>query len=381
VNILMLTAYPPVLQMHGGGVRMYHNIRILAQHHSVRVISFVESERERELLRSLDGICESITAVQRVPDFRPHWLSLDPFLVREFNNPEMDRAIETAFRKKKVDVLQCEYLQMAQYRRHGVFSVLTIIETQSDNAYAAFQRERDPLLKLKLFYRWMQMLRYEVISTRRFDRVVTMTEEDASYLRSYSPNLNIRAIPIGIDSEEFRPQPGDLRRPITVLFVGNFRHTPNVEAARFVVTEMAPFFPQVRFVLAGDNLSHNLNVLPNVMFSGYVADLRTLYERPNTIAVAPLFSGTGQRVKLLEAFSMACPVIATSIAAFGYPVSSGREAFIANSPAEFRESLSRLLSSEDLRIKLGTAGREMVLKYLNWSQIGRRLLEVVNPDA
>jgi glycosyltransferase involved in cell wall biosynthesis len=60
---------------------------------------------------------------------------------------------------------------------------------------------------------------------------------------------------------------------------------------------------------------------------------------------------------------------------------SGREAFIANSAAEFRESLSRLLSSEELRMKVGTAGREMVLKHLNWSQIGRRLLEVVNPDA
>ena len=68
----MLTAYPPVLQMHGGGVRMYHNIRILAQQHSVRVISFVENERERELLRMLEGICESITPIQRVPDFRPH---------------------------------------------------------------------------------------------------------------------------------------------------------------------------------------------------------------------------------------------------------------------------------------------------------------------
>jgi hypothetical protein len=143
----MLTAYPPVLKIHGGGVRMYHNIRILAEHHSVRVISFVENERERELLRTLDGVCESVTAVQRVPDFRPHWLSLDPFLVREFSTPEMEHAIEAAFRKKKVDVLQCEYLQMAQYRRRGVFSVLTIIETQSDNAYAAYQKERAPAVK------------------------------------------------------------------------------------------------------------------------------------------------------------------------------------------------------------------------------------------
>lgn len=376
----MLTAYPPVLQMHGGGVRMYHNIRILAQQHGVRVISFVENERERELLRSLEGVCESITAVQRIADFRPHWLSLDPFLVREFDTPAMHEAIEAAFCEKPVDVLQCEYLQMAQYKRRGVFSVLTIIETQSDNAWAAFQKESDPSLKLKLFYRWMQVLRYEVSSTRRFDRVVTMTEEDAVYLRSYSPDVDIRAIPIGINPEEFRPLAGDPTHPLKVLFVGNFRHTPNVEAARFLVTEIAPFFPQLRFVLSGANLPEDLKATANVDCPGYVTDLRTLYERPNTIVMAPLFSGTGQRVKLLEAFSMACPIVATSIAAYGYPVSSGREMLIANSAADFRHALAQLVSSEELRTKLGMAGREMILKRLDWLQIGPRLLEVVNPS-
>jgi glycosyltransferase involved in cell wall biosynthesis len=290
----------------------------------------------------------------------------------------MHRAIDAAFQQKRVDVLQCEYLQMAQYKRRGVFSILTIIETQSDNAYAAFQRERDPIEKLKLFYRWMQMLRYEVLATRRFDRVVTMTEEDSAYLRSYSPHLDIRAIAIGIDPEEFRPQASDASQPIRVLFVGNFRHTPNIEAACFLVREIAPFFPQIAFVLSGANLARDLNPPPNVVFPGYVPDLRPLYQRPNTIFVAPLFSGTGQRVKLLEAFSMACPVITTSIAAFGYPISSGCEALIANSAAEFRNALAQLVASEDLRNRLGVAGREMILKHLDWSQIGPRLMEVVN---
>ena len=376
----MLTAYPPVLKMHGGGVRMYHAIRILAEHHSVRVISFVESEREREFLRTLDGICESVTPVQRIPDFRPHWLSLDPFLIREFSTPEMEHAIEAAFRKKKVDVLQCEYLQMAQYRRRGVFSVLTIIETQSDNAYAAYQKERDPAAKLKLFYRWMQMLRYEVMATRRFDRVVALTEEDAGYLRSYSPSLDLRAIPIGIDSSEFEPrEPSAPGEAVKVLFVGNFRHTPNVEAAQFLAKEMAPFFPQVEFLLVGHELPENFRGPSNLRCHGFVSDLRALYRRPNTIFVAPLFSGTGQRVKLLEAFSMACPVIATRVATFGCPISSGREALIAHSPDEFRNALRQLLTSEEQRMKLGMAAREMILKYMDWSRIGQRLLDAVTP--
>jgi glycosyltransferase involved in cell wall biosynthesis len=360
---------------------MYHNIRLLAQSHSVQVISFVENDFERDLLNSLNGICESITGVLRVPDFTTHWLSTDPFLVREFSNVKMHEAIEAAFHRTKIDVLQCEYLQMAQYQQARVFSVLTIHETLSANAYSAFNVERDPRVKFKLFYRWMQMLRYEVMATRRFDRVVTMTEPDARYLRSYAPDSDIRAIPIGIDPEEFSPLPGEPDRPIEVLFVGNFRHPPNLEAARFLVNEIAPCFPSIRFVLPGNNTPPDLNGPPNVVIPGYAPDTRVLYHTPNTIVAAPLFSGTGQRVKLLEALSMACPVITTTIGALGLPVHHGCEVIVANTTQEFRNALTELASSEGLRVKLGQAGREMIRRHFDWSEIGGSLLQLVEKDV
>ena len=379
MNILLLTAYPPVLHMHGGGVRMYHNIRILAETHSVRVISFIENESERERLRSLDGVCESVVAVRRVPDFRPHWLSLAPFLVREFSTPEMYAAVDAAIRNKRVDVLQCEYLQMAQFHRPDIFSVLTIHETLSANAYEAFQHERDPLIRFKLFYRWMQMLRYEVLMTRRFDRVVTMTEHDAAYLRSYVSGGDIRAIPIGADPSEFEPLPEENDRPLEVLFVGNFRHRPNVEAAEFLVREAAPYFRSLRFVLPGNDVPPQLQREPNLVFPGYIPETKLLYRRPNTIVAAPLFSGTGQRVKLLEAFSMACPVITTTVGALGFPVRHGEEALIADTPEEFRAALQQLVASEQLRRNLGNKARAMIQRHFDWRVVGPRMVEIVKP--
>lgn len=356
---------------------MYHNIRILAERHTVDVISFVENDDERDLVKSVEPICNSITAVRRVPDFSPHWLSLDPFLVREFSTPEMHEAIDRAFRNRRIDVLQCEYLQMAQYHSRRAFSVVTIHETLSDNAYSAFRAEVDPSLKLKLFYRWMQMLRYEVLATRRFDRVVTMTDHDARYLLSYSPSADIRHIPIGVDLREFTPNALQPERPLEVLFVGNFRHTPNAEAARFLVNDVAPFFPEIRFVLPGHNVPSDLRPLENIVFPGYAPDTRVLYQRPNTIVAAPLFSGTGQRVKLLEAFGMACPVITTSVGALGFPIHDGQEALIANSAEQFRTALKKLAASESLRVSLGLAARALMIRDFDWNQVGRRLLEVV----
>src|SRR3954467_7965519 len=112
MNILVVTPYPPVLHLHGGGVRMFHNIRILAEKHNVRVLSFVENDDEAQLLKSVEPYCESITAVPRAADFGAHWFSLMPFTIREFGTPEMHKAVDDAIRKKNVDAIQCEYLQM-----------------------------------------------------------------------------------------------------------------------------------------------------------------------------------------------------------------------------------------------------------------------------
>ena len=377
MNILVLTAYPPVLHMHGGGVRMFHNIRILGERHSVRVISFVENDEEREMLHSLDRICESVIAIKRVPDFRPHWLSVLPFLVREFSTPEMHRAVESEFQRNKVDVLQCEYLQMAQFHRRGVFSVLTLLDGPSANAYEEFREAVDVVQKLRSYYRWMATLRYETLMARRFDRVVTMTENDADHLRSYSPNANIRAIPIGIDPEEFEPWPERVDQPIRVLFVGNFRHTPNIEGAEFLVERIAPHFPDIQFVISGSHAPDHFRNGPNVQFSGYVSDIRALYCRPNTIVVTPLFSGTGQRVKLLEAFAMGCPTITSSIGAAGFPVRNDVEALIADTAVDFVAALRRLISSEQLRRNLGKNAVQMIVRDFSWQRIGGQLLDLV----
>jgi polysaccharide biosynthesis protein PslH len=382
MNILVVTPYPPVLHMHGGGVRMYHNIRILAEKHSVRVFSFVMDDEELELLKSLEPICESITGIRRIPDFGAHWFSLAPFMVREFGTPAMHQAVDGAIRDRHVDVIQCEYLQMAQYKRPGVFSILTAHEAYSANAYRAFQDATDAIEKLRLFSRWMAMLNYEVSMCNAFDRVVTMTNDDAAYLRSYARRANVRAIPIGIDAEYFQSARDELRADeIQVVFVGNFRHSPNVEAAQFLIDEVAPHFPNLHFVIAGSYVPQTLRKLPNTSYPGYIYDTRTLFHGPNTIFAAPLFSGTGQRVKLLEAFAMGSPVITTSLGAAGFPITNGQNAIIANTAAEFRVAMSSLVTSVDLRSRLGTEGRQLILDKFTWDSIGQQFLDLVEEHA
>jgi len=222
------------------------------------------------------------------------------------------------------------------------------------------------------------MLNYEVSMCNAFDRVVTMTKEDAAYLQSYARSAKIHTIPIGIDAEYFQPAAQrSSDRPIQIVFVGYFRHTPNVQAAEFLLEEVAPHFPTVEFIIAGSYLPERLQKRSNAVFPGYIGDTRELFHGPNTIFAAPLFSGTGQRVKLLEAFAMGAAVITTSVGAAGFSAVHGQHALIADTPEEFRIAVAALISSSDLRAGLGKEARQMILGQFTWDRIGREFLRLV----
>src|SRR6185295_17319778 len=136
-------------------------------------------------------------------------------------------------------------------------------------------------------------------------------------------------------------------------------------------------FPKVRFRIAGTPVPQGIGAGPNVEYPGYVPDTRELYRVSGTIVVAPLFSGTGQRVKLLEAFATACPVVTTKVGAMGFPIESGAQAFLAETPAEYEAVLKRLISDSQLRRQVGQNARAMILDRFTWNRIGRELLDVV----
>ena len=217
------------------------------------------------------------------------------------------------------------------------------------------------------------MLKYETRAARRFDRVVAMTPNDAEFIRGCAPRSDVRDIPIGVDSRHYRPSDIDPNGPLRVVFLGNFRHTPNIEAARFLRDNVAGHFPDLRFEVAGTNLPEGLLDGSTVEATGYRPDTRSLYRRPNTIVAAPLFSGRGQRVKLLEAFSMGMPVVTTSLGAAGFPVRHGagsvhceygrRVSFFACPASRIsriaRESGNECASNDCGAIRLGCSGRSV----------------------
>lgn len=191
--------------------------------------------------------------------------------------------------------------------------------------------------------------RFEQHWLARVDRLGVCSEADRVALRARRPDACIAVLPNVLDAtrvRQVRPQPGMQRE---LLFVGALGYYPNIDAIRFLVTEILPRLRATsgRFALhiagrgAGRALRRMLAGVPDVLLHGSVPDLAPLYARAH-VALCPVRAGGGTRIKILEAFAHGVPVVATRAGAAGLEVAHARELLLADDPGAFAEAIVAL---------------------------------------
>ena len=106
--------------------------------------------------------------------------------------------------------------------------------------------------------------------------------------------------------------------------------------------------------------------------TGFVEDVRP-FMAAASVYVVPLRLGVGIRGKILEAWGMAMPVVATSVACAGLRYRHGENILIADDPTDFAAAVIALLEDPALRDLLGRAGRRVAEEHYSWEAAARRL--------
>jgi glycosyltransferase involved in cell wall biosynthesis len=366
---------------------MHYNLKILASRHKVSLISFVEQDAERHCLGDLAELGIDVKTVLRRAEPAHHLWIPKPREHDEFSSAEFRGLVRQALSAQHFDVVQAEFFQMAQHipRSLPALRVLTEHEIVFANCQSDFKGETRFWHKCVKGYDWLVQLNYEAWVCRAFDRIACMTDEDRTTLGRFVAPSRLRTVPIGVDSSYFDPARVPAQEsPRRMLFLGNYRHPPNGEAVHFFVCDVLPLIrqqvPDAEFWIAGNN-AHLLNQrivggAEGVRVIGYVSDIRSCY-RSAAVFVAPILSGTGMRVKLLEALSMGMAVVATPLAAQGFRSTHGAVMRTAKTAAAFAEEVVTLLRNPELRSSLGATARQMIEEQYDWNVIGRQFLDLV----
>jgi glycosyltransferase involved in cell wall biosynthesis len=286
---------------------------------------------------------------------------------------------EAAF-SGRFDLLQFEFLQMSMFlpERSPTPMLLTHHEIQALSLERKLsQLPRLSAQRLKLSKLWMQMLHYELTHLPRFSRIIVLTEEDRTYLRRFDPSLPLVVNPTGVDCAFFQSL-SVAEEADSVVFVGYFKHEPNVDAAYWLIERIMPKvvqrFPHARLYLVGNEPPDGIGEEANgvkVTVTGWVPDIRPYLGRC-AVFVAPLRLGAGIRGKVLEAWAMKRAVVCTSVACAGIGATNERNLLVADDENTFADQICRLLQDSALRVRLGRAGLETVRTHYDWEHTIQR---------
>jgi glycosyltransferase involved in cell wall biosynthesis len=226
------------------------------------------------------------------------------------------------------------------------------------------------------YERW---LKFERRWLAEYDGVWTVSEEDRNAAAALSgrPLDATFAIPNGVDIDRFVPA-ADVSAP-EILYVGSFRHLPNVLGFEKLEREVMPRVwarvPAARLrVVAGPRHEHYWKrrpLDPRIELHGFVEDVRPLYAGAAAVAV-PLQVSAGTNIKVLEAMACGKPVVSTPLGCAGLNLQDGYDVLIRPDWETFAAALAELLEDADRRCAIGARARMTAADRFSWTAIADR---------
>ncbi|MGA2328550.1 MAG: GNAT family N-acetyltransferase [Bryobacteraceae bacterium] len=380
-RVAVLSPYFPYPLSHGGAVRIFHLLREIARDFDVVLFAFTEGGEAEECQPVLE-FCSKVILVPKPRYREPRWSTLAPPEVCEYRSRVMRTLWEGFCGEFEIAVRQVEYTQLAAYGGD--------ILVEHDVTFDLHRQVLDRRRSLSAWWNWWRWRRFETRALRRFRHVVAMSEKDAGLLGI--PHL--RVIGNGVDLERFGPQPEPAGQRL--LFVGSFRHFPNVVAYRFFTAQVWPLlrdrFPEMTLtaVAGPDPLlfwrAADQSLQPpaddRIRLLGFVRDLRPLYAEANLVIVPTLVSA-GTNLKVLEAMAMERPVVSTLSGCAGLGLEHGVSVWVAETAAAFAEGIATLLADPALRLRMARQARRLAEERFDWKRLGqlqRSLLAEIAPS-
>lgn len=399
LNVLFLTNLPPYPLDNGGKIKTHCALSALrSSGHAVTLVGFCE-ESEKDLQyggASVKKIPEEALFVrQRLTSANNVAYMLGvackslvsdlPFGVLKYRSRRMYDLLARTVASKHFDLIYIDHVQMGLYLRYlrkcecDAPCVLDAHNCESSIVMQKGLHRKNPFTRWFFLNEYSKFARFEGSIAGEADAVIALSDVDKASLQELAPTQHsIEIIPIGVPDRGVGKVRCKTTGSLKLLFLGTLSWEPNHEGLMWFLDEVYPRLDGVELVVAGrgakEALRRKLEAL-GVDFRGCVESVDPLYDECDVV-VAPLLTGSGQRVKIIEAFSKGMPVVSTRIGAEGIACTPGEDILIADDPEEFVSCIQGLLDG-DARRRLAEHAREVYCGRYSLESVGCEIARVV----
>lgn len=388
MRILFLSAWFPFPTNNGSKLRIYNLLRALAQEHSLSLISFADQPDLDPDAPEIRQICDQVELVP-VRYFKPaSWrarlgfFSLKPRSVIDTFSPDMAAAIGRALRAGSYDLIIASQTRIAGYAPYFEGTPAIFEEVEAGIIYEEYAQARSWLARLRYGLTWAKHRHYlrGLLPAFRACTVVSEPERRLFQQQVAADGPPLTVIPNCLDVAACRPfwRPP---QPASLIYTGSFSYFPNHGAMVWFVEHVLPLvaaqIPEVQLTITGNRAGKALPSEDHVQHVGFVDDVRPCVAG-SMVSLAPLWTGGGTRLKILEAMALRTPVVATSKGVEGIDARHGEHLLIADTPQAFATAVISLLTDAALREQLADRAYQLVCEQYDWTAVTPRLLNLVH---
>lgn len=256
-------------------------------------------------------------------------------------------------------------------------SVLDVDDVPSQYYRSCLRTETNPIRRMLLRRQIALWRRREGQLLNRFNLLGVSSTQDREYFHN---DARVHMIPNGFEETESLPKQSH-DGPSRVGFIGDCSYPPNKEGITWFVRAVWPLvkrrIPDARLrVVGNETANEKFQEGQDIDGLGYVDDPAAEINTWSVMAV-PILTGGGTRVKIAEAFSRGCPVVSTSMGAYGYDVTHKQELLLADHPKDFADACCNLICNQSLAQAIVKSARDVFQQRYAWQAIKPSVYKVV----
>lgn len=307
-----------------------------------------------------------------------------PYNAQRFISNDFKKRLIGLITHEKFDIIQLEGLYLMPYaseiRKYTRVPVVLRSHNIEHEIWKRITANTHNLLKYAYLRILARRLRaFELSYINQYDMLVTMSERDQLIYSGMGNVKPCHVMPVTVHLPSLNKGYHTTYKK-GLFFIGSLDYMPNQEGVIWFIEKVWKKYFQnrkdIQFHIAGRNAPENLKKYfrqQPVMYFGEIDDAKQ-FMLEGGIMVSPVFSGSGIRVKIIEAMGYGIPVVSTSIGAEGLDVTNTINIMIADNPEEFANAVNKLLENQSFFAKIGENAKKYISEKMDSHKLTKDLL-------
>jgi len=400
MKVLVLTTMAPWLLDSGGKIATYQLVEILSNYVGKTKVMYIDDGKSDSDIDTVGELCDLNVVSDALSGYLLSCLkglfSNVPCNVIRYKSRRLSDALMEELLSVKYDLVVLDHLHMFIYFDliKSVYSGPIVIRAHNveyEIIHYYYRKEVNFLLKPLIYWQYHKMKAYEISAINKCNYCFFISENDRKKVLSGVTPDDVGVLPVALLDNGYPKIFFDENIINTkvvsdsdkhILFLGSFDWYPNVEGLLWfyekIFVRLSRQYSNIYLNVVGKNPTDEIKNIEryNINVTGYVDDVDIYYEKSH-IFIVPLFSGSGIRIKILQAMYVGIPIVSTSKGCEGIDVNDGRDIMIADTEYDFYAKIEHLISDDMIYKSISSNSRKSVKEKYSSERIGSALKKML----